>query len=544
MIVINAVGASEGISVGTLVARKKDKREITKIYVENFESEIDRYIKAKSEVIDRLEKMYQNTLKNCGEKEAELFKVHQMMLDDDSYHGSVLDLIKSERQNAEYAIKTSSQKLVDMFSQMEDGYMQSRAEDVISISRMLIDSLMGNELSSLKNIAPGSILFADELNAGEISEIKKAGVGGLITPSGSPTSHASILARVMGIPTIVGIGDQLKDEFFGKLIIIDGSSGGMYIEPDEETYHRFVIKIKDISSQNENLEKLRGKRSVTKDGKNIDVYANLNNPNEIDEVLKSDAEGIGLFRTEFLYLGRNSYPTEDEQFEVYKNIAQKMQGKKIIVRTLDIGSDKQEKYMNFAKEENPALGYRGIRVCLKEIDIFKTQLRAIYRASAFGNFSIMFPMITSLGEIRMAKKIACEVQSELLNLGVPFANNVPIGVMVETPSAAVLSDLLAKEADFFSIGTNDLTQYTLALDRQGSNVAGDFSDATEAVLRLIEFSVKNAHENGISVGVCGEMASDTSLMPRLLEAGVDEFSVSPRFVLRARERVNSYSKKI
>lgn len=537
MIIINGLGVSEGIAIGKLSLRKVERPNISKIYIEDTNAEINRYFAARNQAYKKLDEMYESTLKQCGEREAELFRVHKMMIEDDDYQESILGLIKSEHQNAEHAVKVTSGKFFDMFLQMDDDYMKSRAEDVRSISRMLVDSLVGGELDGMNEIEPGSIIFAKDISPGEISKFKQSGVSGLIASSGSKNSHASILARVMGIPTIVGTGDGIKREFFGKNVILDGSEGEIYIDPDKEIHKNFIIKIETLNSQKTALEKYRGKKSVTKSGKKIDVYANMNNPSELSEILTSDAEGIGLFRTEFLYLGRDSYPSEEEQFQIYKNLGMNMSGKKVIVRTLDIGSDKQEKYMNFPKEENPALGYRGIRVCLNNPEIFKTQLRAVYRASVYGNFSIMFPMIISVDEIREVKKLVLDVKQELSEKGIKFKEDVPLGVMIETPAAAILSDDLANEVQFFSIGTNDLTQYTLALDRQNSMVGKKFNSNSEAVIRFIEMIVKNAHAKNIPVGICGEMASDKTITEALLSLGIDELSVSPKSVLEIRRNV-------
>lgn len=537
MIIINGLGVSEGIAIGNLSFRRIVRPNISKMYVEDVDTEIARYSAARVAANAKLDEMYASTLKHCGEREAELFEVHKMMIEDDDYQESILNLIKTEHQNAEHAVKVTSGKFFDMFLQMDDDYMKSRAEDVRAISRMLIDSLVGGVGTDTQNIAPGSIVFAEDISPGEISKFKQSGVAGLIASSGSKNSHASILARVMGIPTIVGIGDGIKQEFVGKNIILDGADGKIYIEPDDETHKNFIVKIETLSSQNMELEKYRGRESVTSGGKKIDVYANMNSPSELSEILTNDAEGIGLFRTEFLYLGRDSYPSEEEQFQIYKNVAMNMSGKKVIIRTLDIGSDKQEKYMNFPKEENPALGYRGIRVCLNNPEIFKTQLRAIYRASEYGNFSIMFPMIISLEEIREIKNLVLDVKQELSEKGIRFKEDIPLGIMIETPSAAILSDVLAEEVQFFSIGTNDLTQYTLALDRQNSIVGKKFDSNSEAVFRFIEMIVKNAHKENIPVGICGEMASDKSVTQRLLDLGIDELSVSPKSVLAIRKNI-------
>lgn len=538
MIVINAVGVSEGFAEGTLICRKNSNHDTIPIQRKNFESELQRYAQAKSKAQIKLNEMYENMLELCGKTEAELFRAYQMMLEDDDYQNGILELIESKHMSAENAIKVSSKKFIDMFLQMDSEYMKARAEDVESVSRLLIDSLAGASHEKPEDILPGSIVFAENLNPGEIPDMKKIGVAGIITSGGSETSHSSILAKVMGIPTIVGVGDRIKEEFFGKLIVMNGTTGEIYVEPNDAVRGKIATQAKKSADNSANLEIFRGKASVTSDGKKIEIYANMNSPSEIDEILKSDAEGIGLFRTEFLYLGRNSYPSEEEQFEVYKGIAQKMAGKKVIIRTLDVGSDKQEQYMNFPHEENPALGYRGIRVCLDRPEIFRAQLRAIYRASAFGNFSIMFPMISYLDEIRNAKKIAQEVRDELISAGMNVGDDIPLGMMIETPAAAIMSDAFAKEVDFFSIGTNDLTQYVFALDRQSALATCERENSNNAVLRFIELISKNARSCGISVGICGEMANDVTLIQRLLNAGVNEFSVLPKSVLNIRKEVN------
>lgn len=537
MIIISGLGVSEGIAKGQLAVRKVARPKITQSSIEDVDMEVKRYLAAKSLAYARLDEMYKSTLNQCGKEEAELFEVHKMMIEDDDFQESILEFIKEERNNAEYAVKMTSKKFFDMFCNMEDEYMRSRSEDVRFISRMLIDSLIGEASDAMQNILPGSILFAEDVSPGEVSKFKQRGIAGIISPTGSKTSHSSILARVMNMPAIVGVGDKINQDFFGKNVIIDGSDGNIYIEPDDIVNRKFLIRINDQNSENVRLEAYRGKESITRDGKKIDVYANMNNPNELDSILKSDAEGIGLFRTEFLYLNRDSYPTEEEQYQVYKDVAEKLSGKKLIIRTLDIGSDKKERYMNLPEEENPALGYRGIRVCLDKPEIFKTQLKAIYRASVYGNFSIMFPMISSVDELREAKRLVKQVQQELSENGTNFDSNIPIGVMIETPAAAILSDVLATEAEFFSIGTNDLTQYTLALDRQNSIVGKKFDADCEAVLRFIKLIVENAHKNGIKVGICGEMASHKNITAKLLELGIDELSVLPRSVLLIRERV-------
>lgn len=538
MVVINAVGVSEGFAEGTLICRKSSNHDMIPIQRENFESELQRYAQAKSKAQIKLNEMYENMLELCGKTEAELFRAYQTMLEDDDYQNGILELMESEHMSAENAIKVSSKKFIDMFLQMDSEYMKARAEDVESVSRLLIDSLIDTGRKITEDILPGSIVFAENLNPGEIPDMKKIGVAGIITSGGSETSHSSILAKVMGIPTIVGAGDRIKEEFFGKFVVINGTTGEIYVEPNDVVRGDIATQAKKSTNSSASLEIFRGKASVTSDGEKIEIYANMNSPSEIDEILKSDAEGIGLFRTEFLYLGRNSYPSEEEQFEVYKDIAQKMAGKKVIIRTLDIGSDKQEQYMNLPHEANPALGYRGIRVCLDRPEIFRAQLRAIYRASAFGNFSIMFPMISYLDEIRNAKKIAQEIRDELVSAGISIGNNIPLGMMIETPAAAIMSDAFAKEVDFFSIGTNDLTQYVFALDRQSALATCEHENSNNAVLRFIELIAKNARHYGISVGICGEMANDVTLTQRLLNAGVNEFSVLPKSVLNIRKEVN------
>ena len=538
MVVINAVGVSEGFAEGTLICRKISNHKNIPIRRENFESELQRYAQAKSKAQIKLKEMYESMLELCGKSEAELFIAYQMMLEDDDYQNGILELIESKHMSAENAINISSKKFIDMFLQMDSEYMKARAEDVESVSRLLIDCLNDTGHEKYENILPGSIVFAENLNPGEIPDMKKIGVAGIITSGGSETSHSSIIAKVMGIPTIVGAGDRIKEEFFGKFILMDGTTGKIYVEPNDALRSKIANQSKNLADNSIDLEVFRGKASITSDGKKIEIYANMNSPSEIDEILKSDAEGIGLFRTEFLYLGRNSYPSEEEQFEVYKGIAQKMAGKKVIIRTLDIGSDKQEQYMNFPREENPALGYRGIRVCLDLPEIFRAQLRAIYRASAFGDFSVMFPMISYINEIRNAKKIAQEVRDELVSAGISVGDDIPIGMMIETPAAAIMSDAFAKEVDFFSIGTNDLTQYVFALDRQSALATCEHENSNNAVLRLIELISKNARSCGISVGICGEMANDVTLVQRLLNAGVNEFSVLPKSVLNIRKEIS------
>lgn len=536
MIVLKGVGVFRDIAFGTLSVSTKNRLSVNKHTVSDVSEELKRYFDAREKAVKEVRILYEKALKDFGAAEAEIFAVHEMMIKDADYENTISEIIKSEKLNAEYAVWQASHKFSQIFSDMEDSYMKQRASDVRDISERIINSLKGTE-ENIKTDGNPVILVAEDLTPSEISSLDRGSVKGIILSKGSDCSHAAIISKVLKIPMIVNLSDELSLEYDGKRVIIDSFSGDVYIEPDEKIEKLMATKKEKADKRSLLLKYFKGKDNITLDGKRIDIYANLNNPYEIGSVLENDAGGIGLFRSEFLYLNRDSFPTENEQFEVYKEIVQKMDKKRVIVRTADIGSDKKVDYMGLSKEENPALGYRGIRICLDNPDMFLTQLKAIYRASVYGNVSIMFPMIVSCEEIENIKKYVEMAKKELIERGVEFSEYVPLGIMIETPAAALISDELAKKVDFFSIGTNDLTQYTLAIDRQNCKVGNLIDKHHKSVLKLIKFVTESAHKNGIEVGICGELASDESLTELFLSMGINELSVSPGAVLSLRKKV-------
>lgn len=536
MIVLKGVGVFRDIAFGTLSVSTKNRLSVNKHTVSDVSEELKRYFDAREKAVKEVRILYEKALKDFGAAEAEIFAVHEMMIKDTDYENTISEIIKSEKLNAEYAVWQASHKFSQIFSDMEDSYMKQRASDVRDISERIINSLKGTE-ENIKTDGNPVILVAEDLTPSEISSLDRGSVKGIILSKGSDCSHAAIISKVLKIPMIVNLSDELSLEYDGKKVIIDSFSGDVYIEPDEKTEKLMATKKEEADKRILLLKYFKGKDNITLDGKRIDIYANLNNPYEIESVLENDAGGIGLFRSEFLYLNRDSFPTENEQFEVYKEIVQKMDKKRVIIRTADIGSDKKVDYMGLSKEENPALGYRGIRICLDNPDMFLTQLKAIYRASVYGNVSIMFPMIVSCEEIENIKKYVEMAKKELIERGVEFSEYVPLGIMIETPAAALISDELAKKVDFFSIGTNDLTQYTLAIDRQNCKVGNLIDKHHKSVLKLIKFVTESAHKNGIEVGICGELASDESLTELFLSMGINELSVSPGAVLSLRKKV-------
>ena len=536
MIVLKGVRVFRDIAFGTLSVSTKNRLSVNKHTVSDVSEELKRYFDAREKAVKEVRILYEKALKDFGAAEAEIFAVHEMMIKDTDYENTISEIIKSEKLNAEYAVWQASHKFSQIFSDMEDSYMKQRASDVRDISERIINSLKGTE-ENIKTDGNPVILVAEDLTPSEISSLDRGSVKGIILSKGSDCSHAAIISKVLKIPMIVNLSDELSLEYDGKKVIIDSFSGDVYIEPDEKTEKLMSTKKEEADKRSLLLKYFKGKDNITLDGKRIDIYANLNNPYEIESVLENDAGGIGLFRSEFLYLNRDSFPTENEQFEVYKEIVQKMDKKRVIIRTADIGSDKKVDYMGLSKEENPALGYRGIRICLDNPDMFLTQLKAIYRASVYGNVSIMFPMIVSCEEIENIKKYVEMAKKELIERGVEFSEYVPLGIMIETPAAALISDELAKKVDFFSIGTNDLTQYTLAIDRQNCKVGNLIDKHHKSVLKLIKFVTESAHKNGIEVGICGELASDESLTELFLSMGINELSVSPGAVLSLRKKV-------
>ena len=501
--------------------------------MENPEAELLRYETAVRQAGEELSELFKRACEEVGTVNASVFEVHQMMLEDEDYRDSIVNIIKGQGANAEYAVAVTGDNFARLFSEMEDEYFKARAADVRDVSDRLLRLLSGREADGGILTEP-VILAARDLAPSETVQLDKEKLLGFVTEQGSLNSHTAILARTMNIPALVSVA--VKEEWNGKLAAIDGETGTLYVEPDEETLERIRRKQAEEAERERLLLELKDKEDRTADGIPVRLYANIGAVSDVAEVLKYNAAGIGLFRSEFLYLGRETYPTEEEQFQSYRRVAEMMGGKEVIIRTLDIGADKKAEYFQLGQEENPALGYRAIRICLTQPEIFMTQLRAIYRASAFGKISVMFPMITSLWEVRKAKELAREVREKLAEAQVPFGE-VSIGIMIETPAAAVISDLLAEEVDFFSIGTNDLLQYTLAIDRQNERL-DEFYDASHpAILRLIRYVAESAHRAGCAVGICGELAADTRLTEEFLRMGIDELSVSPSFLLKVREKI-------
>ncbi|MBE6828988.1 MAG: phosphoenolpyruvate--protein phosphotransferase [Ruminococcaceae bacterium] len=536
MTVLNGKGVLDGIASGKIVFYQRKGREAVKRHAENTEEELRRYRDAKQREAEDLKKLYEKAFQEAGEKSAKIFEIHQMILEDIDFCDAITDTIQSERVNAEYAVKKACDTYIQTISAIDDPYLKERSADIKDISQKLIEILANAESDAFTSDEP-VIIVADDLTPSETVQLDKSKILAFITINGSVNSHTAILARSMNIPAVVAVGEQLGLKYNGNNAIVDGASGRIYIEPDTETLKLFSERKEAKKAEQEQLHCLKGKSSVTIDGRKIKVFANIGGPQDVEAVLNNDAEGIGLFRSEFLYLGRETYPTEEEQFQAYRSVAEKMKGKQVIIRTLDIGADKQADYFEMPKEENPAMGCRAIRICLTRQDVFKTQLRALYRATAFGNIAIMFPMIISVGEVRAIKQIAQAVQLELSGEGKAYNSGTKLGIMVETPAAALISDELAKEVDFFSIGTNDLTQYTLAIDRQNPGLEHFYDAHHKAVLTLIQITAENARKNGIFVGICGELGADLSLTETFLRMGIDELSVSAPCVLPLREKI-------
>lgn len=522
-----------GIAMGKIRVYKKDAQQVKRVKVTDEEAEIARYVQARDTAMQQLQQLYEKALQEIGETNAAIFEVHQMMLEDDDYNESVENIIRTEQVNAEYAVASTGDNFAQMFASMDDEYMQGRAADVRDISERMIGILNGAAADGIAADEP-VIIVADDLAPSETVQMDKSKVLSFVTVHGSLNSHTAILARTMGIPALVATDIAEADALDGKYAVVDGAAGKLYVEPDEETTGMLEQKKKEFQEQKELLETLKGRENVTLDGKKIMLYANIGNSKDLATVIQNDAGGIGLFRSEFIYLERDHFPTEEEQFQIYKQVAQTMAGKRVIIRTLDIGADKQCDYFEMEKEENPAMGCRAIRICLTRPEIFKTQLRALFRASAFGKLAVMYPMITSVSEVRRIKEIVAEVCAELDAQGVAYGE-VEQGIMIETPAAVMISDLLAEEVDFFSIGTNDLTQYTLAIDRQNTKLDEFFDPHHPAVLRMIQMVVENAHKKGIWAGICGELGADPELTQTFLKMGVDELSVSPGRILTLRK---------
>ncbi len=529
----------KGIAIGKILFYQKGEQPVKRVKIEDTAEQIKRYEDARAKAAEQLQGLYEKALKEVGEANAAVFEVHQMMLEDDDYIDSVVNIIETQQVNAEFAVATTGDNFAKMFAEMEDDYFKARAADVKDISERMVNILSGNESGGAIGDEP-VIVVAEDLAPSETVQMDKEKLLAFVTRLGSANSHTAILARTMNIPALIEV--DIKEEWNGKMAVVDGYTGTFYIDPDEETLKKMQEKKEEDIKARELLQELKGKEDITVDGKHIKLYANIGGVKDVTSVLANDAAGIGLFRSEFLYLEADNYPDEEAQFQAYKTVAENMAGKKVIVRTLDIGADKQVDYFNLDHEENPAMGYRAIRICLDRRDIFRTQLRALLRASAYGNIGIMYPMIISVDEVKEIKKIVESIKAELTEKGIEYGE-VEQGIMIETPAAVMISDLLAEEVDFFSIGTNDLTQYTLAIDRQNSKLDNIYDSHHPAVLRMIQKTIENGHKAGCWVGICGELGADMTLTETFLKMGIDELSVSPTFVLPIRKLIREMSAK-
>lgn len=535
MLVREGKSVYKGVAIGKVFVFKKAEKIIKKESVEDTAAEVVRFETAKAKALGQLKGLYEKALRDVGEEEAMIFDVHQMLLEDLDYNESIVGMIEGEQVNAEYAVFITCEQFAAMFLSMDDDYMRGRAADIKDISERVISILNGTQATPEAMPEP-VIILAEDLAPSETVQFDKDKILALVTQKGSANSHTAILARTMNIPSLVTTDIEVDTKYDGMTAIVDGFAGVIYVDPDEETMANMQAKKAKADEQRALLQELKGKETVTKSGQKVNLYSNIGSIQDVDAVLENDSEGIGLFRSEFLYLGRDTFPTEEEQFEAYKTVLSKMNGKKVIIRTLDIGADKQADYFGIAEEENPALGLRAIRICLTQPDVFKTQLRALYRASVYGRLSIMFPMIISLKEIMQIKDIVAEIKEELDKENIAYGN-VELGIMIETPAAAVISDILAPHVDFFSIGTNDLSQYTMAIDRQNQSLDCFFDPHHEAVLRLMQWTCENAHKHGAWCGICGELGADMELTQRFLEMGMDELSVSPSYTLELRKLI-------
>ena len=529
----------KGIAIGKILFYQKGEQPVKRVKIEDTAEQIKRYEDARAKAAEQLQGLYEKALKEVGEANAAVFEVHQMMLEDDDYIDSVVNIIETQQVNAEFAVATTGDNFAKMFAEMEDDYFKARAADVKDISERMVNILSGNESGGALGDEP-VIVVAEDLAPSETVQMDKEKLLAFVTRLGSANSHTAILARTMNIPALIEV--DIKEEWNGKMAVVDGYTGTFYIDPDEETLKKMQEKKEEDIKARELLQELKGKEDITIDGKHIKLYANIGGVKDVTSVPANDAAGIGLFRSEFLYLEADNYPDEEAQFQAYKTVAENMAGKKVIVRTLDIGADKQVDYFNLDHEENPAMGYRAIRICLDRRDIFRTQLRALLRASAYGNIGIMYPMIISVDEVKEIKKIVESIKAELTEKGIEYGE-VEQGIMIETPAAVMISDLLAEEVDFFSIGTNDLTQYTLAIDRQNSKLDNIYDSHHPAVLRMIQKTIENGHKAGCWVGICGELGADMTLTETFLKMGIDELSVSPTFVLPIRKLIREMSTK-
>lgn len=536
MITLEGKSVFGGVAIGKIQFYKRNEITIKRTRVEDVEAEVERFRNAKAKTLELLKGLYEKALEDVGEANAMIFEAHQLMLEDPDYVESIENIIRTQDVNAEYAIGATADNFAAIFEAMDDAYMQGRAADVRDVSERLLQALSSQNETVMVMDEP-VIIAADDLVPSETVQLDKEKVLSFVTMYGSANSHTAILARTMNIPAVIGLGEALKEEYDGKVAIVDGVDGKVYIDPDEETMASMQKKQKKDQEQKELLNQLKGKENVTKSGQKVNVYANIGNLADVGAVLKNDAGGIGLFRSEFLYLESDTYPTEEQQFAVYKKVAETMAGKKVIIRTLDIGADKQVDYFKLDKEDNPALGYRAIRICLTRPENFKTQLRALYRASAYGQISIMFPMIISVAEVKKIKEIVEEVKAELRTEGAAFREDVELGIMIETPAAVMVSRELAKEVDFFSVGTNDLTQYTLAIDRQNQKLEDFYDSHHPAVLAMIRMAAESAHAEGKWIGICGELGADVTLTETFLKMGIDELSVAPGMVLKVRQKI-------
>lgn len=532
MKILSGKAVFSGIAIGRISILQQEDFSVKRIKIQDTQKEIERVSQAKEKAVSQLRKLYEKALREVGESGAAIFEVHQMMLNDEDYLDSIRNIIMTEKVNAEYAVAATEDNFAAMFEQMDDEYMRARAADIKDISNRLIRILCGSDEENLEASEP-VIVVAEDLSPSETVQMDKSKVLAFVTRKGSSNSHTAILARTMNIPALINV--EYEKEINGRMAVADGRKGCLIVNPDEETIKKYRNLQEEETKKREMLKELKGKVTETKSSHKINLYANIGNPSDVAGVLANDAEGIGLFRSEFLYLEKKDYPTEEEQFQAYKTVVQNMAGKKVIIRTLDIGADKQIGYFHMDREENPAMGCRAIRVCLDRPEIFRTQLRALFRASVYGNLSIMYPMIISLEEVKKIREIVESVKQELTEEGIPFKKDMEQGIMIETPAAAMISDLLAKEVDFFSIGTNDLTQYTLAIDRQNEKLDNLYDPHHEAVIRMIRLVIENAHKEGIWAGICGELGADTDMTESLVEMGIDELSVSPSMILPIRK---------
>jgi len=531
---MKGIGASPGIAIGKVLLKTEDKIEVVKKTIDDINAELDKLEMALDKSKAQLESLYNHALKTMGEKEAQIFEAHKMILDDPEFFGQVKDKIRTEKINGDWAIKEITEMFVEIFENMDNEYMKERAADIKDVSTRVIKHILGIDITDFSKLEEEVIIVAEDLTPSDTAQMNKEKVLGFVTEIGGKTAHSAIMARTLEIPAVVGVEGITKKVKNNDLIIFDGDLGKVYINPEQEMIEEYNKKKAEYENLRKKLNGLKGEKSITADGVQVELVANIGTPKDVDGVISNDGEGVGLFRTEFLYMDRDKLPTEEEQFEAYKEVAVRLKDKPIVIRTLDIGGDKELSYMDLQKEMNPFLGYRAIRLCLDRVDIFKTQLRALLRASAFGDIRIMFPMISSIAELREAKKITEEVKEELRTENISFNEDVEIGMMIEIPSAAIMSDLFAKEVDFFSIGTNDLIQYTTAVDRGNRKISHLYNQFHPALLRLIKQVIDNGHKEGIWVGMCGEVAGDPKLIPILIGMGLDEFSMSPISILRAR----------